>query len=242
MQLPLLFCLILAAVVNGQFVNHYEVLGLKEDCTSSEVRKAYLKMVITHHPDKNMGQESEIFVHMSNAYTVLRDSEQRQDFDNELEFYKRHGRWRWQFRYRMKPDVWLVALIAILISVALQYYIKRANHYRMQMAAKSTPVYIAEVRRRRQMGMNDYIEIVVNGAEHPVWTDLWPIALTLMPYKIFNYFVFVRPAEREERARKEAEYEALTPMQQRAHRAEEKKRRITSARAGSYPDEPYYGE
>lgn len=34
--------------------NYYDILGLKEDCTTDEIRKAYKKMALKWHPVKNI--------------------------------------------------------------------------------------------------------------------------------------------------------------------------------------------
>tara|TARA_R110002050_G_scaffold60382_1_gene133889 strand:- start:1465 stop:1845 length:381 start_codon:yes stop_codon:yes gene_type:complete len=37
---------------------HYEVLGLQEDCTSAQVKKAFLQLAVKLHPDKNPSQHA----------------------------------------------------------------------------------------------------------------------------------------------------------------------------------------
>ena len=54
----------------------------------------------------------------------------------------------------------------------------------MQGAAKMTKEYAEELRRRRRLGLDETIIIDVKGAEMPAYTDIWPIQLLLLPYKI----------------------------------------------------------
>lgn len=58
---------------------YYEALNLKKNCTTEEVKKAYRKLAIVHHPDK--GGDPEKFKEISRAYEVLADEEKRKLYD-----------------------------------------------------------------------------------------------------------------------------------------------------------------
>jgi curved DNA-binding protein CbpA len=59
-------------------------LGLKPSCTTEEIKKAYRKLSMKFHPDKNDGDEFfvERFKEIQEAYSVLTDSFKRQKYDN----------------------------------------------------------------------------------------------------------------------------------------------------------------
>ena len=63
--------------------DYYEVLGVKKDATADEIKKAYRKMAIKYHPDKNPGDKEaeEKFKEAAEAYDVLSDSEKRAKYD-----------------------------------------------------------------------------------------------------------------------------------------------------------------
>ena len=68
--------------------NYYTLLGLKKTATIEEIKKAYRKLSLTLHPDRNSGdsKKSELFSKITDAYTILSDSEKRRKYDFELSF------------------------------------------------------------------------------------------------------------------------------------------------------------
>lgn len=62
---------------------YYAILGLKEDASAEEIRKAYRKLALHYHPDRNRGDAGaeERFKAISEAYAVLIDPERRRLFD-----------------------------------------------------------------------------------------------------------------------------------------------------------------
>lgn len=63
--------------------DYYEVLGVSKDADDETIKKAYRKLAMQHHPDRNVGDaEAEIkFKECAEAYEVLRDSDKRNRYD-----------------------------------------------------------------------------------------------------------------------------------------------------------------
>lgn len=61
-------------------INYYKVLGVKNDASYDEIKKAYHKLAIKYHPDKPNGC-SEKFKLISNAFNILRNPKKRQQYD-----------------------------------------------------------------------------------------------------------------------------------------------------------------
>jgi molecular chaperone DnaJ len=63
--------------------DYYEVLGVERGATGDDVKKAYRKLALQYHPDRNPGDASaeEKFKEATEAYEVLRDTEKRSLYD-----------------------------------------------------------------------------------------------------------------------------------------------------------------
>ncbi len=63
--------------------DYYEVLGVKKDASDDEIKKAFRKLAIKYHPDKNPGNKEaeEKFKEANEAYSVLSDKTKRQRYD-----------------------------------------------------------------------------------------------------------------------------------------------------------------
>jgi len=63
--------------------DYYEVLGLQKGASKDDIKKAYRKLAIQHHPDKNQGnkESEEKFKEASEAYEILSDDQKRAAYD-----------------------------------------------------------------------------------------------------------------------------------------------------------------
>jgi len=60
--------------------DYYEVLGIGKNASADEIKKAFRKAAVQHHPDKEGGDESK-FKEINEAYEVLKDDKKRQRYD-----------------------------------------------------------------------------------------------------------------------------------------------------------------
>ena len=64
--------------------DYYEILGLPENCSEADIKKAFRKLAFKYHPDTNPGNEKEAearFKEINEAYGVLGDSTKRRQYD-----------------------------------------------------------------------------------------------------------------------------------------------------------------
>ncbi|RNF21083.1 putative chaperone DNAJ protein [Trypanosoma conorhini] len=62
---------------------YYEVLGLSVDAVDHDIKRAYRRLALRYHPDKNPGDQeaAEMFKRISHAYEILSDEEKRRIYD-----------------------------------------------------------------------------------------------------------------------------------------------------------------
>lgn len=66
-------------------MNYYEALGLTRTATSAEIRTAYRRIAIKHHPDRSKDPKSvDVFKRAAEAYEILGDDQKRRSYDLRL--------------------------------------------------------------------------------------------------------------------------------------------------------------
>jgi DnaJ-class molecular chaperone len=63
--------------------DYYKILGISKSATEADVKKAYRKLALQYHPDRNKGDKAaeEKFKEVNKAYEVLSDAQKRQTYD-----------------------------------------------------------------------------------------------------------------------------------------------------------------
>ncbi|MFA7123179.1 MAG: DnaJ domain-containing protein, partial [Candidatus Delongbacteria bacterium] len=63
--------------------DYYEILGVDKNATKDDIKKAYKKLALKFHPDRNKGDKDseEKFKEVGEAYSVLSDDNKRSKYD-----------------------------------------------------------------------------------------------------------------------------------------------------------------
>ncbi|CAI5445185.1 unnamed protein product [Caenorhabditis angaria] len=152
LTIPSLFCqwtsddLALYDLVEEIGVNFYERFEIEKDATNSQIKKAYRKLTLEWHPDRNSAPgATEEFRKIAGIYEVLKNNEMREKYNEVLE----NGlpSWRQPLYYyrRMRKLEWYEGLLVLL-------FIATIAHYLMMWAAyfEKTLVYKQNVKKSRK--------------------------------------------------------------------------------------------
>lgn len=75
-------------------IDYYELLGIKNDASVAEIKKAYRDMVKKYHPDINKSSDaSKIIISLNEAKETLLDEDKRKEYDellNEIKYSKQY--------------------------------------------------------------------------------------------------------------------------------------------------------
>ncbi len=77
-----------------EFKDYYKILGVEPDASAEEIKRAYRKLALKYHPDRNPGDKEaeEKFKEINEAYQVLSDPEKRKRYDQMRQQYEQWQR------------------------------------------------------------------------------------------------------------------------------------------------------
>lgn len=76
-------------------MNAYDVLGVNLNATEEEIKKAYRKLALKYHPDRNKDAKADgRFKKINEAWSILSDKNKRSDHDRELHYQNTNSGWQ----------------------------------------------------------------------------------------------------------------------------------------------------
>ncbi|XP_042456398.1 dnaJ protein ERDJ7-like [Zingiber officinale] len=193
----------------------YDLLGVSQSANASEIKKAYYKLSLKYHPDKNPDPESrKLFVKIANAYEILKDEATREQYDYAIAhpqevFYNTARYYRAYYGHKTDPRAVLVGLI--LVVSALQYLNQWSRYTQAVAMVKKTPAYknrlkALELERsgsgtNRKKGqkqidkkvedeLSGELELHIQGAERPSIWNLIGVQFILLPYTLGKLLIW----------------------------------------------------
>jgi DnaJ-class molecular chaperone len=77
--------------------DYYKILGVTKDSNQIQIRKAFRKLALQYHPDKNKNSEEskQKFMEIVKAYEILSDEKSRERYDSNIVNDKNIQRFNW---------------------------------------------------------------------------------------------------------------------------------------------------
>lgn len=226
--------------------NFYDVLGVPQAANASEIKKAFRRLSLQLHPDKNPADDAEEqFRTLVAVYDVLKDPGKRQKYDNVLV----NGLPNWRsavYYYRHVRKMGLVELSIILFTVITvgQYLVAWAAYfekrYTYEQVLGSKLQKMQKKNRKGKMDVPDLAVILEKIPTPSIWNTLpfqfprWIIAFTLAVPDIVRIVNGI--LEERKRRKKQEEEEALAQENEQPE-PEPTFRNARRRRAGFTPQE-----
>ncbi|CAA2998281.1 chaperone dnaJ 50 [Olea europaea subsp. europaea] len=187
----------------------YDLLGVSQNANASEIKKAYYKLSLKYHPDKNPDPESKkLFVKIANAYEILKDEATREQYDYAIAhpeevFYNTARYYHAYYGHKTDPRAVFVGLLLMLSG--FQYLNQWTRYTQAIDMVKKSPAYKnklkalelersggvtnkkksnKQVDKKLQEELSKELDLQIKGAEKPSVWELLGIRFLLLPYTV----------------------------------------------------------
>ncbi|KAL6207085.1 hypothetical protein ACLB2K_024330 [Fragaria x ananassa] len=170
----------------------YDLLGVTQSANSSEIKKAYYKLSLKHHPDKNPDPESKkLFVKIANAYEILKDEASREQYDYAIAhpeeyFYNTARYYQAYYGHKTYFNQWTRYNQAIDMVKKTPAYKNRLRQLELERRGGTTTKKKSNKQTNKKMDedLSKELELQIKGAEQPSMWDLICVRFVLLPYTI----------------------------------------------------------
>ncbi|MFH4982006.1 hypothetical protein AB6A40_008715 [Gnathostoma spinigerum] len=174
--------------VEGSF---YELFEIEKDANSSEVKKAYRRLSMKWHPDRNREEgAAEMFRKIAAVYEVLKSEELREKYDFTLEYGLPDWRQPIYYVRRARKLSWYETFLVLLLICSTGHYLMLWGSYfdkYLTLSSNSSKLRKKEVRQQRKAGLDaeelHEAKICEQLAEHR------PTFRNLLPFLFISFFL-----------------------------------------------------
>ncbi|XP_029665444.1 dnaJ homolog subfamily C member 1-like [Formica exsecta] len=158
--------------------NFYDVLGITQSANASEIKKAFRRLSLQLHPDKNPAEDAEQqFRKLVAVYDILKDSGKRQKYDNVL--VNGLPNWRsavYYYRHVRKMGLLEMSIILFTLITIGQYLVSWAAYfekrYTYEQVLGSKLQKMQKKSRKSKMDVPDLADILEKIPTPTMWNTL----------------------------------------------------------------------
>jgi len=172
--------------------NCYEILGVEKTSSAGEVKKAYRKLTLQYHPDRNPDPEAvSIFLEVTTAYEVL-TSESKEAYDDYLAHPERVYINKLNYAvYARKTNGYFVVFCCIAAITIIHYKYWQHAHEKLKADLRNHPQFQEALKKYQTDEEKDEAVkglIKINGwqARPPTMSDLLIWRMIELPWDIFE--------------------------------------------------------
>ncbi|CAJ0598984.1 unnamed protein product [Cylicocyclus nassatus] len=185
--------------------NFYDLFGISKEATLGEIKKAYRRLSLEWHPDRNSAEEAtQKFRQIVSIYEVLKSNELREKYNNVLEFGLPDWRQPIYYYRKMRKLAWYEAVIVLIaVSTIAHYLMMWAAYYEKYLVLKQS---LKKSRKREKKGESEGNVTQLHEALEvfrPRFRDLLPFLMAKASWNLLKFANFVaqeqlKPKEPEE--------------------------------------------
>lgn len=174
--------------------NFYELFSVKQDATLSEIKRAYRRLSMELHPDRNQAEDAnEQFRRIAAIYEVLKSPQLREKYDSVLEFGLPDWRQPIYYFRRARKLSWLETMFVILGISTITHYLMLWGAYIEKywvLLSKSGKARKKELRQARKAGVvkaDDAVDASISAQladERPTLRKLLPFLILSTLYRM----------------------------------------------------------
>ncbi|XP_017880061.1 dnaJ homolog subfamily C member 1 [Ceratina calcarata] len=226
--------------------NFYEVLGVSQAANASEIKKAFRRLSLLLHPDKNPAEDAEQqFRKLVAVYDVLKDQNKRQRYDNVL--VNGLPNWRsavYYYRHVRKMGLLELGIILFLLITVGQYVIAWAAYFEKRYTYEQvlgSRLQKMQKKKKGKMDVPDLADILEKIPTPSIWNTLpfqfprWVISFTLSIPEVIR--LIHGAFEERKRRKKQEEEEALAQENEQPEPEPVVPTRVRRRRTGFTPQE-----